>query len=422
MNATAEESIVVTGLGMLTPLGNAPGVVWSRLNNGDSARHLSGFGDGVFACRHCATVQGFGARPYVSEPKLTRLMNRDAQFAVAAARLSLEDAGLKAHSPYSPEEIGLFVASGLAGLPMQEVTPLVLASTSADGKFDAECFGQNGLKTVSPILSFKLLSNMPLCFVSINENIQGVNAIYTPWEGQGAHAIEAGIRALRAGDARCALVGASDVKTHELAFATLEQQGVFTAWEQCGGGFPGEGAAFVVLETESIARERHARIYARIGDFRIRSHCAGESLLATRTKVLAGLGLPNRPAAMLSSATSERAQADQQVLADAGLSPIAPEFGRQHVLPNRALSPSPPREERAGERRLSALCHANSGPVGLSPEQTFAPKKQLGDLFAAAGVLQFALGAHLASSLGKEVVATCFGHGSEQAVFVLHPA
>ncbi len=148
-----------------------------------------------------------------------------------------------------PAEVGLFGATGLAGLPLTEVLPLVKASVTEDGTMDLERFGRVGLKSISPLLSFKILGNMPLCFVSICENIQGPNCIYTPWEGQGAQAIEGGFRAIQSGQARCAVVGGCDVKTHELAFITLEQQGLFETWRtEKRGVVPGEGAVFLVLE------------------------------------------------------------------------------------------------------------------------------------------------------------------------------
>ena len=102
-----------------------------------------------------------------------------------------------------------------------------------------ERFGRVALRRIRPVLSFKILSNMPICFVSIFEGVRGPNAVYTPWEGQGAQAIAAGIRAIRRGDVPCALVGGCDVKTHELALVSLQQLGVFGSWIQHGRGTPG---------------------------------------------------------------------------------------------------------------------------------------------------------------------------------------
>lgn len=373
MSAVDGKRVAITGIGIVTPLGTDPGEVLRRIQVGHSAASSAGFDASAFACPVCARVNDFQPHRYVSEAKLVRLMNRDAQLAVAAARLALQDAGVRSGTTYPSEAIGLFGATGLAGLPVREVGPLIRVSADSSGNFDLTRFGQAGLKAVSPILSFKILSNMPVSFVSINEDIQGPNAVYTPWEGDGAQAVEAGIRALQAGDVSCALVGGCDVKTHELAFATLQQQGLFSSWQRSGNGIvPGEGAAFLVLETEEGARSRGVRIYARFGAFQLRPHRNGEEIAHTRAGVLKGLNL-RETGTLVSSANGD--------------------------------------EERDG-LEISILQTAR-----ISVATRICPKKHAGDLFAAAAPLQIALGAILAETSG--VVANCFGHGSTQAAFAL---
>jgi 3-oxoacyl-(acyl-carrier-protein) synthase len=287
----------------------------------------------------------------------------------------LQDAGIKPGANCPPESVALFGATGLAGLPLREVAPLIRVSAGEKGGFDLSRFGTAGLKAVSPILSFKILANMPFCFVSINENIQGVNAIYTPWEGEGAQAIEAGIRAVQAGDANCALVGGCDVKTHELAFATLQQLGLFASWTEVGKGVvPAEGAACLMLETEQHALARGARIYARVGAVGLRPRVSGEDVRQAQIRLLSHLGL-DRVAAVVSSANGE----------------VGPEQQERSVL----------------------------DAAGISTGLTIAPKKHAGDLFAAAGLLQVALGASLVESGFERVLVNCFGHGGTQAAFVL---
>jgi 3-oxoacyl-[acyl-carrier-protein] synthase II len=374
VTVSTQERVVITGLGMITPLGNDPAQVLERIREGACAgRAPAGFDAGAFDCPVCAQVREFEPRQYVSEPKMVRLMNRDAQLAVSAARLALTDAGVQSGTTYAPEEIALFGATGLAGLPLREVTPLIRISAGSDGAFDLSRFGQVGLKAVSPILSFKILSNMPLCFVSINENIQGPNAIYTPWEGEGAQALEAGVRALQRGDARCALVGGCDVKTHELAFATLQQHGLFAGWKENGRGLvPGEGATFLVLETERDASARKARGYCYLSAVKLRPRSNPESLNQTRLHVLSSLKL--RQADVFVGAANE--------------------------------------DEEPGE---SALLEA----AQVSVRTKLYPKRQVGELFAAAGLLQVALGAALARAGAGSVLAACFGHGPTQAAFAL---
>ncbi len=379
MSIGEQERVVITGIGVVTPLGNDIARVLQAVRDGASAAGPpSGFDASVFDCPVCSQLKDFDPKPYVSEPKMTRLMNRDAQLAVSAARLALEDAGVKSATTYAPDEIALFGATGLAGLPLRDVTPLIRVSAGPNGGFDLSRFGQAGLKAVSPILSFKILGNMPVCFVSINEDIQGPNAIYTPWEGEGVQAIEAGVRALQAGEARCAVVGGCDVKTHELAFATMQQEGLFASWAMGGKGvIPGEGAVFLVLETEKNASARNARSYCRVAAPKLRTHGNQEDLKCTRLKVLTSLNLHN---------------ADMLVGAANG-------------------------DDGLDDQELAVIDSAR-----ISIQVRLYPKKQVGDLFAAAGLLQVAIGAALASEGARTVLVNCFGHGCTQAALALERA
>jgi 3-oxoacyl-[acyl-carrier-protein] synthase II len=369
--------VVITGIGLITPLGEEVRGVLRRVQAGESAAAPpTGFDATPFACRVCAEVRDFDAHRQVPGAKLVRLMNRDAQLAVAAARLAVLDARLRVGTDYPPEEIGLYGATGLAGVPWGEVAPLVRASTGADGQLDLERFGRVGLKAVSPLLSFKVLGNMPVCFVSIAENLQGPNAVYTPWEGHGAQAIEAGAWAIRSGELPCALVGGCDVKTHELAFLSLEQHGVFDSWKTEGAGaVPGEGAVWLVLEDEDRAAARGARVCARLAGA---SLCSGSGEVSRREwlrDVLRGLG-PGEPAAVVAAAEDASMRRDEA----AALELLAP--------------------------RGALRVH---------------PKPLAGNLFAGAAALQVALAAAWAQALGQTVLADCFGQGREQGAFRLDP-
>ncbi|HNQ90114.1 MAG TPA: beta-ketoacyl synthase N-terminal-like domain-containing protein [Verrucomicrobiota bacterium] len=373
-------SIVITGIGLVTPLGSEVPTLWRRIEAGDSAATPPAHFDAApFACRVCAEIRGFEPGSYVPEGKLVRLMNREAQLAVAAAHRALEDAGLKRERPYRPEDIGLFGATGLAGLPLAEVAPLIQASARADGRFDPNRFATEGLRAVRPILSFKVLSNMPLCFVSICENLQGPNAVYTPWEGQGAQAIEAAVQALECGEVRSALAGGCDVKTHELAFLALQQQGAFASWRERGAGpTPGEGAAFLILEDEGAAKARGARVHARLSGFSLATRPRESGSKETYARILEAMGL--------------RGQSLTAVVAAGNGDPAV---------------------EQAENEALAML--------QVRVPMVVQPKKHMGDLFAAAGPAQVGLAAALAARRGGCVLANCFGHGSEQAAFLLEP-
>lgn len=370
--------VVIMGIGLITPLGSQPQQILSAIRQGKVAAVAPPrWPADSFPCPVCAPITQFDPAPYVPESKTIRFMNRDALLAVTAARLALADAALEIGRHCASEDVGLFGATGLAGIDLAEVSRLIQLAADEHGGLDLHRFGAVALKQVRPVLSFKILSNMPMCFVSIFERIQGPNAIYNPWEGQGAHAIASAVAAIRRGDAICALAGGCDVKTHELAFLALARLGVFRSWEQSRNGcIPGEGAAFLVLENEQHARDRSARIYARIRQFACRSLPSEEDRPETYTAILHSRAIP--------SATALVRAGD----GDGGLDNAEVEALRR---------------------------------TGMDHGPSIRPKTHLGNLFAAATAVQVGLAAAWASGMqhGATVLADCFGYGCQQAAFVL---
>jgi 3-oxoacyl-[acyl-carrier-protein] synthase II len=460
--------IVITGVGMVTALGTDPDAVLEKVLRGDSAAaRTPGFDGAAFGCPVVAGIAGFDPLRCVGEAKLVRLMNRDAQLAVAAARLALRDAQVVPGQSHVADEIAVFGATGLAGLPVGEVQRLVAGSVDPAGGFDPRRFGEAGLRSVSPILSFKILANMPVCFVGINEGLRGPNAVYTPWEGNGAQAIEAGLDAVGEGDARCALVGGCDVKNHALGFLALAQQGLFDSWRRHGRGtVPGEGAAFLVLESASAARGRGARVLARVCGWRLGTHRRGSQRADTYRAVLRGLMDPSvdpagvgwagegsgrwqRLAAIVSSADGDpdRERDEADALAAVGIeggklpvpfglhpghepgagvpgladwqSAIRQAGSLRYNMPVHEKLPVPFELHHAHEPRVLA---ADGNVRGPAHGRVIRPKVALGNTFAAAAALQVGIAARVVRQLDGPVLALCFGHGSEQAAFVLDRA
>jgi 3-oxoacyl-[acyl-carrier-protein] synthase II len=361
---------------VVTPLGNEPSEIILSIDAGQSAAASpTNFDASPFDCPLCAEIVNFDAEADFPGNKTLRMMNRDAQLAVVAARRAIQNASLKVGDEYLAEDIGLFGSTGLAGMPIADIDRLVKNSADREGKLDLERFGREAMKRVRPVLSFKLLANMPICFVSIFEGICGPNTVYTPWEGQGARAIVAGVMAIRSGRVQCALVGGCDAKAHVLGFISLQQQGVFRSWRETGSGtIPGEGAAFLVLENEESARARGANIYARITGWDVRTK-QDQNTNGDLFEVMASLG-STCPSAVIAGADS-----------------------------------SP--EER--EVELKAIAD-----MGGSATRIMHPKDHVSNIFAAAAALQVSLAAQSCRSLGRGFVwANCLGHGSELGSFSL---
>ncbi|MHC4617889.1 MAG: beta-ketoacyl synthase N-terminal-like domain-containing protein [Planctomycetota bacterium] len=370
--------VVITGVGMLTPLGQRLQEILDRIYSCETAATKPVFDVTKFYCPVCAPVPKFDGEQYFPENKTLRLMNRDAQMAVAAARLAMDDACIESGATYPAENIALFGSTGTAGMSVEEIERIIQYAANDDGSLSLERFGRVALRRVRPVLSFRILANMPICFVSIFENIRGPNAVYTPWEGHGAHALAAGIRAIKRGNVPCALVGGCDVKCRELSFVCLQQLGIFESWKQYGNGsIPGEGAAFVALEEEAAATRRGVTPYARIRDCRIESMSSTSNLADTMYSTISELRRNDNLCIVVGS-------------------------GDGDVAVNNA-------EARAFER------------AGLEYRDSLRPKSYVGNLFAAASAVQVGLAAQLTrqQEKGQSVMANCFGYGSEKAAFVL---
>ncbi len=372
------EEVVITGIGMVTSLGYSASDVLLNISRGIGSAEKPVFDASSFDCPYCISITDFNAEKYFPENKTLRLMNRDAQMAAVASHLAIKDASITVGETYQSEEVGLYGSTGMAGLAIADVTRLIRYSADENGGLDLKRFGQTTLKRVRPVLSFKLLANMPICFISILEGIRGENAVYTPWEGQGAQAIITGFYAIQSGRIPCVIVGGCDVRNHIFSFVNLQQLGTFSSWEKYGTGcVPGEGACFLILESQAMAQKRKARIYARIADYSIRSLSAKPDFSDCYDATLSKLKKYNHAAAIIASGDGE-----------------------------------------------PQVCHAEKAALdrlGFDPHSMIYPKSHLGNLFAAAASVQVGLAADFINQQENHnpVLVNCFGFGSEQAAFIL---
>jgi 3-oxoacyl-(acyl-carrier-protein) synthase len=200
---------------------------------------------------------------------MLKYMSGAAVLGCVAAREAMQQACVASRFP--GERVGLYAGSGLAAADVGEVRDMISGSIDGDGMLSCRLLGECGLPSANPLLSFRILANMPACLISIIEGIKGPNLIFTPWEGQSAAALCEAWKAVGRGEADCAVAGAADSAAHPATVVYLRQSGVLGKDE-----YPASGAGYVVLERAGSALRDGRPIFARIAD--IRTGGAGEGI------------------------------------------------------------------------------------------------------------------------------------------------
>jgi 3-oxoacyl-[acyl-carrier-protein] synthase II len=260
--------IVVTGLGLISPVGNTVAEAWASIIAGRSGvGPITKFAAQDFSCRIAAEVKGFKVEDYVPA-KEARHMDTFIHFGLAASIQAVRDAGLPtgdALSEEAAERIGCLVGSGIGGVPFIENTHAELVA--------------RGPRRVSPFFVPASIINMISGHVSIRFGFQGPNLAIVTACTTGLHCIGAAARLIECGDADVMVAGGSEATISPLGvggFAAAralscrndDPQTASRPWDKDRDGFVlGEGAGVVVLEEYEYAKRRGARIYAELCGF-----------------------------------------------------------------------------------------------------------------------------------------------------------
>ncbi|MCS6839476.1 MAG: beta-ketoacyl-ACP synthase II [Roseiflexus sp.] len=257
----ADSRVVVTGMGVVTPLGNDLETFWQGLAEGRSGVGpvtLCDPGDATTTI--AAEVRNFDARDYM-DAKEARRVSRGTQFAIAAARMALDDAHLTIDDS-NRYDIGALIACGSTSPPDTEAAAKIL--------FD------RGAARISPFYITSALPNMPSCQVAIHLGLMGYNTTIATACAASAQAIGEAAEIIRRGDATVMLAGGTEAPICRLTLASFgairalstrnhDPAGASRPFDAERDGFVlGEGAGVLVLESLSHARRRGARIYAEI--------------------------------------------------------------------------------------------------------------------------------------------------------------
>ncbi|MCB8836017.1 beta-ketoacyl-ACP synthase II [Aurantimonas sp. VKM B-3413] len=262
--------VVITGIGMVTPLGAGAGVTWKRILNGESgANRVESFEVSDLACQiACQIPRGDGQDGTFNpdqwmEPKEQRKVDDFIVYAVAAASEALDDANWHPESREDQISTGVLIGSGIGGLQGIEKTALILA--------------EKGPRRVSPFFIPGSLINLASGHVSIRNGLKGPNHSVVTACSTGAHAIGDASRLIALGDAEVMVAGGAESPVCRLSLAGFAACKALSThfnddakrgsrpYDRDRDGFVmGEGAGIVVLEEYEHARARGARIYAEV--------------------------------------------------------------------------------------------------------------------------------------------------------------
>ena len=262
--------VVVTGMGVVTPLGVGVSNVWQRLLNGDSGLGpMEGFDASDLACRIAGHVPSGDTRngdynvdDWVDR-KDQRKMDPFIAFAIAAADEAIEDAGWVPQTDEEREKTGVLIGSGIGGLPGISETSVTLH--------------ERGPRRVSPFFIPANLINLASGHVSIRHGFSGPNHSVVTACATGAHAIGDAARLIQFEDADVMVAGGAEAAICRMGIAGFAAAKALSTgyndtpeiasrpWDEGRDGFVmGEGAGVVVLEDYEHAKARGAKIYAEV--------------------------------------------------------------------------------------------------------------------------------------------------------------
>ncbi|BCE01787.1 beta-ketoacyl-ACP synthase II [Marinicellulosiphila megalodicopiae] len=256
--------VVVTGIGMVTPLGNSVAKTWEGILTGQSGMNdITEFDTKGLSTTFCASVKDFDVTQYV-DAKAAKKMDTFIHYCVAATEEALKDSGLEVNDENAPR-IGVSIGSGIGGLPEIDKNSQTLHT--------------KGARRISPFFIPSAIINMAAGTLSIRYGLKGPNFAITTACTSGSHSIGYAARNIAFGDADVMVAGGAEKASCELGiggFAAARAlskrndspQTASRPWDKDRDGFVlADGAGTLILEEYEHAKARGAKIYAELTGF-----------------------------------------------------------------------------------------------------------------------------------------------------------
>jgi 3-oxoacyl-(acyl-carrier-protein) synthase len=362
--------VAITGLGLVTPLGNSAPTTWQALlAQRSGVAQIGSFDASGFPVRIAAEVKGFDARAAIGDRKLLKLANRYHRLALAAAQEAIDDAGIRA-SDATATRWGCVVGSGMLGVDFAGLTRFH-REFAADGKLDVRRLFAAGRLGADPLAFCRSQPNAGLWLLLRRFGIRGYASTVHTACASGGQAVGAAMKLIRRGVSDWVLTGGFDSMIDPIGLAGFCLLGALSPdndmperasrpFERTRNGFVlGEGAGFLVLEEWKAACRRGARIYAEL---------AGEGTSLSSYRITDPHPSGDGPI-----------QAMRRALVDAGAEPAEVDYLNAHGT-------STLMNDRSECAAVRAVFGPDAGRVAVS-----STKSLMGHLIAAAGAVETAL-------------------------------
>lgn len=257
-----KQRVVITGMGVITSLGQDLNTLWDNLMAGKSGiSKIEAFDTSEYTTKIAASIKDFNPEDYIDR-KDARKMDRFVQFAVAASKLALEDSKLVIGENVDAERVGVSVGSGIGGLGTWEDQHNALI--------------EKGPKRVSPFFIPMMIANMGSGQVSISLGAKGPNTSPVTACATGSHAIGDSFRMIQRGDADAMICGGAEATIRPIGIAGFcsmramstrndEPEKASRPFDTERDGFVmGEGSGVLILESLDHALKRGAHIYGEV--------------------------------------------------------------------------------------------------------------------------------------------------------------
>ena len=271
---TPNRDVVITGMGVISPIGIGKESFWTALCEGRSGvRRLPFFSDSHLPSPFGGEVADFDPKQYVRPRKSLKVMSRDIQLGFAAADMACVDAALR-ESGLDPDRLGVTLGADLIPCDLDELVG-TYRSCLVDGQFDFRRWGPAFVAELFPLWMLKYLPNMPACHIGIAQDARGPTNTVTLGDVSTLSALAEAADVVARGQADVVIGGGVSSRIHPALWVRQEVVGQsrhdgdpanasrpFDALRD--GIVNGEGAGAFILETQRHAQARGAQVHARI--------------------------------------------------------------------------------------------------------------------------------------------------------------